>query len=170
MKNPMLEFLLSRRSIRKYRDEEVSEELLLELLDVARWAPSGGNRQPWEFILIRNSKVIRELSKCSTGAKPLENAKAAVAVVVDSRISPRTYLLDGANATLYILLAAHALNLGGVWINALENVEMKKILRIPDDKVLVSIVALGWPSEEPKPKPRKSLEELLHVDYYGEKH
>lgn len=167
MGNPMLQFLMSRRSVRRYRDEEVDERLLYEVLEVARWAPSSKNRQPWEFILIRNPKILKELSKHSSNAKPLEKAKAAVAVIVDVKTSPKTYLLDAANVTLYILLAAHALDLGSVWINALDNEGMREVLKIPEGKTLVSIIALGWPEEQPEHRPRKRLREILHIDYYG---
>ena len=169
MDNKMIEFLLSRRSIRRFKSDEIEEELIREILDVARWAPSGGNRQPWKFIVIRDRSRLNRLSECSTGAKPLREARAAIAVVVDPKVSPGTHLLDGANATLYILLAAHALGLGGVWIHALGNQGMREVLDVPDDQELVSLVALGWPAEDPKPRPRKQLEELVFFERYGGK-
>ena len=165
--NPQIQFLLTRRSIRKFKDEDVPLEILLDIVDVARWAPSSKNRQPWEFIVIRDRSILEKLSTFHPGCKPLSEAKAAIAVVGDPTISPNTYMVDCANATMYILLAAHALGLGAVWINTIGYEGMKDILKIPKDKALVSLVALGWPAEEPKPKPRKSLDEITYLNTYG---
>jgi len=162
-----IEFLLSRRSIRKFKDKEVSKDILLKILDIARYAPSARNAQPWEYIVITDKSIIRELSKTrGLASKPLENAAAAIAVVTDPSISPNTHMIDGACTTMYILLAAHALGLGAVWINALDHPVMKKILRIPESKFLLCIIALGYPDEKPKAKPRKPLNELVHYETY----
>ena len=168
-KNEFIEFLLTRRSIRKFTDEDVPLDLVKRIVDTARFAPSAKNRQPWEFIVVKDRSRLEELSKAYPWAGPLKAAKAAVAVVVDPKTSPVTHLIDGANATMYLLFAAHALGLGGVWINAIASEEMKKILNVPDDKVLLSVVALGWPAEKPEPRPRKNLEEVLHLEEYGRK-
>ena len=167
LSNPLIRFLVTRRSIRRFRSEDVSDDLLVEIVDTARWAPSSKNRQPWEFIIVKNRETLKKLSKCYPYAGPLSEASAAIAVIGDPKISPKTYLLDCANATMCILLAAHALGLGAVWINSLENEEMVKLLNIPKDKTLVSIVAIGWPAEDPKPKPRKNIVEITYYESYG---
>ncbi len=163
-----IEFLLSRRSIRKFKPEPIPKETLLKIVDVARYAPSARNSQPWEFIIITDKDTIKKLSKTrGLASKPLEGATAAIAVITDPSISPNTHMIDGACATMYILLAAHALGLGAVWINALDHSEMKRILKIPENKFLLCIIALGYPDEKPEPKPRKPLEKLVHNETYG---
>jgi len=169
MEKEKLDFLLTRRSIRKFQDKEVSLDLLKKAVDIARYAPSAHNNQPWEFIIVTNREKLEALSEMYIWAKPLKAAKACIAIVTDPKLSPRTHLIDGANATMYVWLALHAMGLGGVWINALENKEMKKALKIPDDKNLLAILAIGWPAERPKPRPRKSLEEILYFEEYGKK-
>ncbi len=162
-----IDFLLSRRSIRKFKPDPVPRELLLKIVDIARWAPSAKNLQPWEFILVTDREKLRKLGEISPATRPLLNATAAIGIVADPKLAPVTYHVDGANATMYAWLAAHALGLGAVWINSLRYEEMKRILGVPDVKVLVAVLALGYPDEEPKPKPRKSLEELVHYEEYG---
>ncbi|WFO74972.1 nitroreductase family protein [Desulfurococcaceae archaeon MEX13E-LK6-19] len=163
-----IEFLLTRRSIRRFEDKPVPRDLLLKVIDVARYAPSAKNLQPWEFIIVDDPEVKKKLSGIHVGARPLENAPAAIVVVADKELSPVSYLVDGANATMYILLAAHAYGLGTVWIQTLRNIsEIQKILGLPENKVPVAIIAIGWPAEKPGPRPRKPLEELVHINKYG---
>jgi len=163
-----IEFLKSRRSIRLFKDEEIDLDTILKILDVARWAPSAKNAQPWEFIVIRNKDTLRKLGELSFATRPILNAPAAIAVITDPDVAPITYHVDGACVTMYILLTLHALGLGGVWINALRyQDEIRKILKIPESKVPIAIVALGKPAEKPKPKPRKELREITYLEYYG---
>jgi len=162
-----LDLLLSRRSVRRFRKEEVPLDLLRRVVEVARWAPSARNAQPWEFVLVTDRGTLERLGSVSPATAPLRGAAAALAVVVDPSAAPLTHQVDGAAATMYAWLAAHALGLGAVWINSLRYEEMKEILGVPRDKVLVAVLALGYPDEEPEPKPRKPLEELVHYERYG---
>ncbi len=164
----LIEFLKSRRSIRKFKPEKPPLELILKVLDTARFAPSAKNSQPWEFIIIDDPEVKSKLAGIHVGARPLENAPMAIVVVSDKTKSPTSYLVDGANAVMYILLALHAVGLGGVWIQTLRDVEkIQEILGLPSEKIPVAIIALGYPDESPKPKPRRPLEELVHYNRYG---
>jgi nitroreductase len=77
-------------------------------------------------------------------------------------------MVDCANATMYIMLAAHALGLGTVWIQTLRNVEdIQKILNLPSSYIPVALLAIGYPDESPAPKPRKSLEEIAYLNMFG---
>ena len=164
----LLDFLKSRRSIRRFKSEKPPLFLVLKVLDVARFAPSAKNSQPWEFIVVDDPNVKEKLARIHVGARPLENAPMAIVVVSDKTRSPTSYLVDGANAVMYILLALHAVGLGGVWIQTLRNIkEIQEILSIPEEKIPVAIIALGYPDESPKPKPRRPLEELVHYNKYG---
>lgn len=165
-----LEFLRSRRSIRRFKPDKPPLDLVLKVLDTARYAPSAKNSQPWEFIVVDDPEVKDRLSVLHGGAKPLKNAPMAIVVVSDRSVSPTSYLVDGANATMYILLGLHAVGLGGVWIQTLRDVQrIQEILGLPENKIPVSIIALGYPDEKPEPKPRKLLEELVHYNRYGVK-
>ncbi len=165
------ELLLTRRSVRRFLDREVEDDKILKALDIARYAPSAKNKQPWEFIVIKDPETMKKLSKLRPGAAPLANAKAAIAIVADAKTSPHTYAIDCACVTTYLLLALHALGLGAVWINLFEHEEAENMLRIPreEGKRLFAVVAIGYPAETPQPPPRRSLEDILYFERYGQK-
>jgi len=163
------ELLLGRRSIRRFKPEDVSDEILYRVIEIARYAPSARNSQPWEFIVVRDAELKEKLAGIHAGAKPLRQAPLAVVVVCDPRKSPVSYMLDCANAATYFLLAAHALGLGTLWIQALRNTdEIRELLKIPEGRVPVAIIAVGWPDESPEPRPRRELKEITHLNRYGE--
>ncbi len=163
-----LEFLLGRRSVRVFEDREVPLELVLKAIDVARYAPSAKNSQPWEFVVVRRRDLLDKLSEIHPGAVPLKNANLAVVVLADRERSPTSYLVDAALAAMYLWLALHCLGLGVVWIQTLRNVEeVRRIIGAPDHLTPVAILAIGWPAEKPRPRPRRSLEEIVHLETYG---
>lgn len=165
-----LEFLKTRRSIRKFKPKPVSEDLIFKILDVARYAPSAGNRQPWEFIIVKDKEKIKKLAEVHPWAKPLLGAPVAIVVIGNQNISPISYHVDCANTTIYIMLAAYAYGLGTVWIQTLRNIEeIREILNLPQNMIPISILAVGWPDEKPTVRPRKPLKELVHIDTYGNK-
>jgi len=164
----LLEFLKSRRSIRKFKPQSPPRDLVLKAIDVARFAPSARNSQPWRFIIVEDTEIKSKLASIHIYASPLKNAPLAVVVVCHVDESPTSYMLDCANATIYFLLAVHALGLGAVWIQTLRNIEeIRSILGIPENVIPVAIIALGYPDESPSPKPRKPLEELVFMNKYG---
>ncbi|NPA98797.1 MAG: nitroreductase family protein [Crenarchaeota archaeon] len=163
----LIEFLRSRRSIRRFKKEKVPMDLIKKILDVARYAPSAHNSQPWRFIVIDDRELLDKLSKMHGGGRPLRNAPQAIVVACDERASPDSYLLDCANATIYVQLAAHALGLGTVWIQTMRNIDdIRKLLDMPDHIVPASILAIGYPDEKPEPRPRIPLDEILCVNKY----
>jgi nitroreductase len=164
----LLEFLKSRRSIRKFKPQSPPRDLVLKAIDVARFAPSARNSQPWRFIIVEDAEIKSKLASIHIYASPLKNAPLAVVVVCHVDESPTSYMLDCANATIYFLLAVHALGLGAVWIQTLRNIEeIRSILGIPENVIPVAIIALGYPDESPSPKPRKPLEEVVFMNKYG---
>ncbi|MCD6488479.1 MAG: nitroreductase family protein [Desulfurococcales archaeon] len=165
-----IELLLTRRSIRRFKDEEVSLDIVKKILDITRYAPSAKNRQPWEFIIVSDHSIKDKLSRIHLGARPLARAPLGLVVVCDNEIAPESYQVDCANAAMYIMLAAHALGLGTVWIQTLRNTrEIQEILGLPPNKIPIAILAIGWPAENPAPKPRKTLKDLVHINKYGNK-
>jgi len=166
--NELLEFLKSRRSIRKFKQKPVERSVLEKALDAARFAPSARNSQPWTFIVVDDRATKEALSKIHRWASPLADAPLAVAVACNPDLSPDSYMLDCSNATIYFMLAAHALGLGTVWIQAVrDNERIKEILGLPENFFVVSLVAVGYPDETPQPKPRKPLEEIVFHNKYG---
>jgi len=168
--NPGIEMLLSRRSIRRFRDEDVPLDLVLRAIDVARYAPSAKNSQPWRFIVINDRDILDKLSRIHGGAIPLSRARVGIAVLANPDESPTSYMVDASLSAMYLWLALHCLGLGAVWIQTLRNIsEVKRILNIVDDMVPIAILAVGWPAERPRVRMRKGLEEVTYLNQYGNK-
>jgi len=109
----LLKFLKERRSVRAFQDKNIPKEQLQEIVDVARFAPTARNVQPWEFVVVTDKEKIAQLSDLGQNAKPLAGAAACIVVFcADSNY----FLEDGSAATCNILLAATALGIGSCWI------------------------------------------------------
>jgi len=119
----LLKFLLTRRSIKRFKDAPVGIDVVLRILDAARYAPSIKNRQPWVYIVVSDREVKSRLARIHEWARPLEGAPPAIVVACDKSAAPESYQVDCANTAMYIMLAAHALGLGTVWIQTLRNIE-----------------------------------------------
>ncbi|UNQ73829.1 nitroreductase family protein [Infirmifilum sp. NZ] len=156
------EFLLSRRSVRKFTGEPVPEELVRRALELARFAPSAHNRQPWRFYVVRDKSKLEHLARIHRWSKPIEGAQLAIAVFSDSSASPDSHLVDGSIAATYLWLALHCVGLTTVWIYTLNAVEeIRRILGAPSNLYPIAIFPVGFPAESPPPRPRKPLEELV---------
>ncbi len=169
MSNACVEALLKRRSIRVFKDAEVPLDMILKAVEVARYAPSAGNKQPWRFVIIRDSKRLEDLAKLLRYSKPLTSAKVAVLVLANKDESPTSYMVDASLAAMYFWLALHCMGLGAVWIQTLRNInELLEFVNAPQNYVPVALFAIGWPAEQPEPKERKQLKEITYLEKYGE--
>jgi len=167
----IIEFLLTRRSIRQFKPDPVPDDLVLKIVDIARFAPSAGNRQPWTFVVVKDRELKDKLASIHSGSSPLLRAPMGIVVACDKNLSPVSYQVDCANATMYVMFAAHALGLGTVWLQTLRNVEdIQKLLDLPENYVPIAIVALGYPAEKPQPRPRRPLEEIAYLNKFGTKY
>jgi nitroreductase len=166
----LIEFLLSRRSIRKYRNEPVPLDLLIKIVDVARYAPSAMNSQPWEFVIVTDQEVKNRLASIYPWRQPLYDAPAGIVVLCNENASPYAEQ-DCSAATMYILLATHALGLGATWhgVKEKEAKKIREILNVPKDVKPFAIISIGWPNEKPEPGSRKPVEEITHLNRYGNK-
>lgn len=158
-----LEAIRKRRSVRNYTGEPISREDLETIVDAGRLAASGGNRQPWDFIVITNREMINELK---VAAQWMENAGAIIAVVLDP--SSRWWVEDGAAAVENILIASTALGYGSCWLEGytlLREEEFKVLLGVPVQKRLLTLIPIGVPVEWPS-KQKKALEQVIHWEEY----
>jgi nitroreductase len=177
----MIKEIKLRSSIRKYIDKPVDDEKILRLLESARLAPSGSNTQPWHFIIIRDEEIKQRIAKVSHNQEWMLSAPVFIVCVADirSRIesdieiildeeSPQNDLKkiirDTAIAVEHIVLEAINEGLGTCWVAWFTQNEIRPILGLPNDKYVVSIITIGFPDEEPKPRNRKELKEIIHYD------
>ena len=155
-----IEALKPRRSIRSFKNAPVSEAIKKIILECAMTAPSANNLQPWHFVLLEDKKIRRAIADFHPYADMLRKAPGAIVVCGDLEIEKeKNYIiLDCAAATENILLAAHALGLGAVWIGIYPREErmnsLARLIRLPGHILPVAVVALGYPVEEKEPVKR----------------
>ncbi len=160
------EAIATRRSIRAYKPDPVSEEKLKRVLEAARLAPSAANRQPWKLYVIRE-KELRARLKDAYGQKwfyeaPVILLICAIPARAWSRRDGKNYAdVDATIAFDHLTLAAHAEGLGTCWIGAFDPQAVRSILNLPPGEEPLAMTPLGYPDQSPKPTPRKSLEELV---------
>lgn len=145
--------IFHRTSIRKYTERPVEASKIELLLRAAMAAPSAGNQQPWEFYVITDRKVLKALAGCSPYAGPIGNAPLGIAVCCRTKCRMPEYAqIDCSAAIENLLLEADSIGLGAVWLGIAplqERIEAAgRILGIPDDLYVFSLIACGYPAEE----------------------
>ena len=161
----IIDIIKSRRSIRKFTSEPVSEELVETILESGSWAPSGLNNQPWRFAVIRDAGLRQAISELTHYSKVVMTAQVLIAVFLDTEKSyHREKDIQAVGACLQnMLLEAHSLGLGTVWLGEIirSNEQIKAILGLTSELDLMAVVALGHPDERPKSVKRKPLADLI---------
>jgi nitroreductase len=165
-----MEAIRARRSIRSYKPEQPGKELLDEVLEAARLAPSARNMQDWKFIAVKNPGTIKALAD-SCGQTFLASAPVIIAgVALDTervmRCEVPSHPVDVAIALSFINLAATARGLGCCWIGGFDQSAARKILGVPDKYKIVQMLTLGFPAEAPQPRPRKAAAEVVSFDKF----
>ena len=164
-----LKAIFSRRSIRKYSGQAIPYDYIEMILKAAMQAPSARNRQPWQFIVVTDRAILEKLSSAHPYGKMLKEASAAIVVCGDKELEQmESYLLQNCSAaTQNLLLAAHDLGLGAVWLGVHpreKRIEaLKQILVIPDHIIPVSMISLGYPDEE-KTETDRFMADRVHLD------
>lgn len=164
------EVIQKRYSCRSYKDTPVPEEKLKSILEAAQLAPSASNRQPYKFIIVKDRGKREKLAEAA-GQSFIATAAIIVAGV---SLEPEkimgcqvpTYAVDLAIAMEHIALQAAAEGLGTCWIGAFPQQETKKILEIPEEYKIVTLMPLGYPADSPGPKDRKNLDELVSYEKF----
>lgn len=166
-----------RRSVRKYLKREVSDELLEKIIEAARYAPSTGNYQPWEFIIVKSEETKKDLAEASYNQKWMLEAPVFIIVCINMRLAGAVYGERGlklygiqsvAAATENMLLMAESLNLATCWVGAFSELMISRILEFPDYIRPCAIITLGYPAEEPQIPHRQSIGEFIHIEKFGE--
>lgn len=164
----MLDLIKKRRSIRRYTSEPVSEADIQALLEAAMAAPSASNRQPWEFVVVRDPVLRRRLAETHPYSKMAAEAPV-VFVICGREEQSHHWVEDTSAATENLLLAAAGLGLGAVWVAVYPGADredyVRQVLNLPPDLRVLCLVPLGHPAEEKPPRtqydPRR-----VHYDRY----
>jgi len=162
----------SRQSIRSYSDKKISKDLISEIIKYAHLAPSAGNLQARDFIIVEDIEIRKELSKAALNQEFIVEAPVSIVVCADlDRISPygargrKLYCLQDASAAVeHILLLAVENGLGTCWVGAFNEKEVTKILNLPLHIRPVAIIPIGCPKEKPTLTSRIDIKELIHYN------
>lgn len=161
--------ILNRKSIRKYKNIKVSDEIVEELLKAGMAAPSAGNEQPWEFIVLRDKNIMKKITEIHPYSKMLLNTDVAIVVCGDEakEVFKGFWVQDCSAATENILLAAEDKGLGAVWLGVYPLEDrirgLKDTLNLPASVIPLSIIPVGYPDEQKKATYRFN-KERIHFD------
>jgi nitroreductase len=151
------EAILSRRSIRKYTDRSVSQDTVKDLLKAGMAAPSANNLQPWQFVVLTERSLLDAVPSFHPHAAMLKEAPLAILVCGEPE-SSRYWQQDCGAATENILLAAHALGLGAVWLGLFPREDrvkgVRELLKVPEAIIPMALIAIGYAAEEKAPSDR----------------
>ncbi len=151
----MIDLILTRRSIRKFKSTPVEDEKLESILKCAAFAPTAKNTKAWKFVVTADRTLIDKVVCAHPYSSPLKTAPVMIAVCIDyEKVLPGYAPVDASAATENILLAAHALGLATCWMGVYPNADriddMKEILELDDNIDVINLVALGYADEEPR--------------------
>jgi nitroreductase len=165
------EAILTRRSIRKYKPEPVKEKDLKVILEAARQAPSAGNKQPWEFVIVKDQETKTKLAEIARKQMWIADAGVVVVALSKDKNDPGVYERwverDVMTAVEHMVLQAWELGYGTCWIGAFTQPETKELLEIPEAMRVICLLPIGVPDQAPPAKPRREEKEIFHLNKYG---
>jgi nitroreductase len=179
---PFLKLAAARRSIRAFQDRPVEREKLALCLEAARLAPSACNAQPWKFVVVDEPALRKRLADAVfSGAYAMNKHAAAAPVlvaVVSQRGSALAWLGNQVQGTVFRLvdvgiscehfvLQAAELGLGTCWLGWFDMKAAGRLLGVPRGLRVEMLISVGYPAEEPKPRPRRGLAEMSSFNSYG---
>lgn len=170
-----IDCIKTRRSVRSFISRDVPEDVVDKLLDAALQAPSAGNVQEWEFIVVRKRDVKEKLSEAAFQQQMVSKAPVVIISCANLDEIGRAYgergknvysIQDAAVATQNLMLAAHDRGLGTCWVGSFNEKHVQDILVLPNHVRPLAIIPVGYPASMPKEQPRKRLEEVVHNEFY----
>ncbi len=172
---PLMTLIRSRRSVRRYTREPVSEGLLQRLLEAAQLAPSAGNLQARDFIIVRDLNMKHELAEAAYGQFFVSMAPAVLVGCANVARSRAAYgrraelyaVQDVTIAASYIQLAAEATGVVTCWIGAFDEQRVARALELPPDVRPVLMLPVGYPDESPHARPRMNLDQFIHQERWS---
>ena len=173
--------ILGRRSVRRYQEKDIPDEILNSILEAARWAPSWANTQPWEIVVVKDMAIKEKIQKTVSPRNPSSLAiiNAPILLVICGQLKKSGYydnqyptkfgdwfMYDLGLATQNLCLAAHDSGLGTVIVGLFDHDRVGEVIKLPADHEVLVLVPLGYPDQEPKPPRRREREEFVHYDTF----
>lgn len=172
MTKDVIAAILERRSVRSFKDDPVPRATVGRLIDAARWAPTAGNLQPWQFYVVYDDKKKREIARAALDQKFVNEAPVVIVVCTQPELSAATYrergrnlyaIQDSAAAAQNIMLAACGYGLGTCWVGAFDETLVIDALDLPRGVLPVVIIPVGYPAADNQAPARRPVEEIVHV-------
>jgi nitroreductase len=173
----VMDAIYTRRSIRRFKESDVSDDIIRQVIKAASYAPSAHNGQPWEFIITRDNEKKRRLDEGRTWTRFLP--KTPVVIVVCAKLPEKSpegsneqgafyrCVQDTAIAAENLLLAAHGLGLGTCWVGDFDENTVRNLFSIPEGYAPVALIALGYPAHiPPAPPKRRPVDEIVHWESF----
>jgi nitroreductase len=157
----------NRRSIRKYQAKEIPSDVLLQLLEAARLAPSGANRQSWQLIVVTDPEKKKELVPLCKNQHFIEDASVFIVGIDDP--AQKWNRVDLTIALDELSLAAEERGIGTCWVGAFDADKLANYLEVPKDKVITVCMSIGYPDESPEARSRKPMSEIVYWNSWGKK-
>jgi nitroreductase len=164
-----LEAIKTRRSIRKFTSKKISDDILRKIIEAGMYAPSARDTQSWHFIVIDERRILNELPHLHPYAEMMYEAQHAILICGDLNLE-NLVEYNGVNcsaATQNMMLAAHDLGVGSVWLGIYPRTErmepLTKLFELPEHIVPMMLIALGYPNESPK-TPERFKQERIHTN------
>lgn len=163
----LLDLILTRRSIRRYENKDIPEEVLQQILETGRQAPSAANRQPIHFVIVTDRDILQNL--CDNLINRFVKY-APVAIVgcadIKSLLTGKWAVVDATIAMENMVIAAWTLGIGSCWIGACNEEKVKELLKIPDKWKFVALLTFGYPAEQPKQRKKKPFEKMFSFNSF----
>jgi len=179
----MIQEIKQRRSIRKYKNKVIDQDLIMDLLESARLAPSGNNTQPWQFIVIKDDTIRQQVMEVCNNQIWMMSAPVFIVCLADTRarmkeerfkvnensaeMDVKRVIRDTSIAVEHIVLEAESMGLGTCWIGWYEQDDVRSVLDIPETHFVLSILTVGYPDHSPAAKSRKEMEEILYFEKWN---
>jgi nitroreductase len=168
-----IETILKRRSIRKYKPDEIPQADLDKILESGRQAPSAANRQPWHFIVVRDKELKRKVAAACSEQHWMADADVILAGIGNPGASRGStgrlwYEVDVAIAMQNMILTATSLGYGTCWIGAFDEGQVKALLKVPEEMRVVALTPIGAPDASPEARPRKNVNQVFSAETYGQ--
>lgn len=162
--NDVLNTMWTRRSVRRYKSDPIPEGDLNLILEAARRAPTGSNRQNWRMVVIRDAEMRQKVGEACNGQTWVGDAPVILCLVT----LPGEGQINGTIVLDHAILAATSLGYGTCWIGACDREKIKELLGIPADYGITNLTPVGYADQDPKDRGRKAPEELFMLDQFGE--
>ena len=158
---------MSRRSIRKYKPKQISQNTLEKILEAARYAPSANNGQPWRFIVVSDPEIKEKLSHGQWNTFIKNSAVTIVGCAFEgSEYARKWSTIDTTIAMQNMIIAAWSLGIGSCWVGDFDEAEVRRLLAVPKDWKIISLLSLGYPDEAPETTSRKPLTEIMSYNKF----